>query len=123
MFMAELKNYLLTAGHDLDAVEGTVTLDIASGEEMYTKLNHEAQVTKTGDMMVSDSSGVLSSIIYGPDFRTRITKKTQRALFVVYGPAGVSEQHVRGHLQDIFRYIQLFSASAKITQSIIFHAD
>ena len=31
MFMAELKNMLLTAGHDLDVVNGQVTLDVSDG--------------------------------------------------------------------------------------------
>ena len=123
MFMAELKNYLLTAGHDLDAVEGAVRLDIANGDERYIKLTGEEQATKVGDMMVADRVGVLSSILYGPDKRTRITEKTQRALFVVYGPAGVPEETMRGHLQDIIKFIQLLSASAKVTQSVIFCAD
>lgn len=36
MFIAELKNLLLTAGHDLDAVELPLKLDIARGGERYT---------------------------------------------------------------------------------------
>jgi DNA/RNA-binding domain of Phe-tRNA-synthetase-like protein len=122
MFMAELKNYLLTAGHDLDAVEGPVTLAIASGEESYRKLNGEEQVTKAGDMMVSDKVGVLSSIIYGPDYRSRISEKTRKALFVVYGPAGVTAQQISDHMGDIFDYIHLFSPEAAILQSITFSA-
>ncbi len=36
MFMAELKNGLLTAGHDLDTLRLPVTLDVSTGEEKYT---------------------------------------------------------------------------------------
>jgi hypothetical protein len=38
MFMAELKNQLLTAGHDLAALQGSVTVGVATGEERYIKL-------------------------------------------------------------------------------------
>jgi DNA/RNA-binding domain of Phe-tRNA-synthetase-like protein len=123
MFMAELKNFLLTAGHDLDSTEGPALLDISKGDELYTKMNGEQQTIKEGDMLVADSRGVLSDVIYGPDKRTRITEQTKSALFVVYAPPGVPEQAVSAHLQDIFGYIQLFSPSARIIQTELFRAD
>jgi DNA/RNA-binding domain of Phe-tRNA-synthetase-like protein len=101
MFMAELKNLLLTAGHDLDAVEGPVTLDVSDGTQRYELMNGSEQQTAEGDMTISDSHGVISSIIYGPDRRTRIGPGTRSTLFTVYAPEGVGEQAVRGHLGDI----------------------
>ena len=101
MFMAELKNLLLTAGHDLDAVEGPVTLDVSDGTQRYELMSGSEQQTAEGDMTISDSRGVISSIIYGPDRRTRIGPGTRSTLFTVYAPEGVSEQAVRQHLEDI----------------------
>jgi DNA/RNA-binding domain of Phe-tRNA-synthetase-like protein len=43
MFAAELKNLLLTAGHDLDIVEPPVTLDVAQGHERYVRINGQEQ--------------------------------------------------------------------------------
>ena len=43
MFMAELKNLLLTAGHDLEVVRQPVTLDVSKGGERYTILNGREQ--------------------------------------------------------------------------------
>ncbi len=73
MFMAEIKNGLLTAGHDLDLLQPPVTLDVAGGEERYTLLRGQAQGCKAGDMLMADQAGVISSIVYGPDERTQIT--------------------------------------------------
>ena len=109
MFMAELKNRLLTAGHDLNALELPVTLDISKGHERYTMLNGKEQSLKPGDMMMTDNQGTISSVIYGPDGRTRITQETKNPLFVVYAPPGVGEGQVIRHLQDIKEYIELFS--------------
>jgi len=39
MFMAELRNQMLTAGHDLSAVEIQVGVDVAQGDEHYTRIN------------------------------------------------------------------------------------
>src|SRR5215211_357360 len=38
MFIAEMKNMLLTAGHDLDTLRLPLTLDVSKGAETYTLL-------------------------------------------------------------------------------------
>jgi len=101
MFMAEIRNTLLTAGHDLDSVSLPLLVDAAGGAESYTLYNGKTQVLKAEDMFVSDSQGVISSILYGPDQRTRIKDDTKRALFVVYAPPGIDPAAVRVHLDEI----------------------
>jgi DNA/RNA-binding domain of Phe-tRNA-synthetase-like protein len=114
MFMAELKNLLLTAGHDLDSVRGELAVDVASGTEIYVLLNGQQQVLKQGDMFIGDELGILSSIIYGPDQRTRITPQTTRVLFTVYAPPGVSEERVRDHLGDLGDLVRSVSSAAEV---------
>jgi DNA/RNA-binding domain of Phe-tRNA-synthetase-like protein len=112
MFMAELKNMLLTAGHDLDAVQVPAKLDIAQGTEIYTRLNGQEQQLKAGDMFIADDRGVLSAVIYGPAQYASITPTTRRALFTVYAPPGIGEAAVAEHLRDIERYVQLVAPEA-----------
>lgn len=114
MFMAEVKNLLLTAGHDLDRLRLPVTLDVASGNERYTLLRGQEQVLKAGDMFMADQDGVISSILYGPDQRSQITAETGNVLFTVYAPAGVSEQAIIDHLQDIRDNVLLVSPEAQV---------
>jgi len=122
MFIAELKNKLLTAGHDLNALDLPVTLDISKGNEIYTMLNGKEQSLKPRDMMMTDNRGTISSVIYGPDRRTRITQDTTNPLFVVYAPPGVGEGPVNRHLQDIKEYIELFSPDVYVDSFEIFVA-
>ena len=112
MFMAELKNGLLTAGHDLEQVQGLLTLDAASGEETYVLINGKEQTLKIQDMFLRDDVGVLSSIIYGPDQRTRIVPETKNAVFTVYAPSGISREAVEQHLEDIYSYVRLAAPQA-----------
>jgi DNA/RNA-binding domain of Phe-tRNA-synthetase-like protein len=114
MFMAEMKNMLLTAGHDLDSVQLHVTLDVSNGTEQYTLLRGEEQVLKPEDMMIRDQSGVISSIIYGPDQRTQITANTQNVVYTVYAPAGIDRQAVEYHLQDIRDFILIVAPQAQV---------
>jgi DNA/RNA-binding domain of Phe-tRNA-synthetase-like protein len=114
MFMAEIKNLLLTAGHDLDTLQLPVTLDVATGQESYTLLRGQEQVAKAGDMLMADQTGVISSILYGPDQRTQITANTRRALFAVYAPPGIEAATVLQHLEDIRQYVQCVSPAAQV---------
>ncbi len=114
MFMAELKNLLLTAGHDLDVLNTPVRIDISDGTERYVRINGQEQDLKAGDMMIADTQDVMSSVLYGPDQRTRITAKTRRAFFTVYAPPGIDEEAVREHLRDIRDNVTLFAPDAEV---------
>jgi len=114
MFMAELKNQFLTAGHDLEALREPVRLDVAKGDEHYTLLNGKEETLKAGDMFIADAEGVTSSVLYGPDHRTRITPETRNALFTVYAPPGIEPAAVRQHLEDIRAYVGLIAPGAEV---------
>jgi DNA/RNA-binding domain of Phe-tRNA-synthetase-like protein len=114
MFMAELESQLLTAGHDLDALRPPVVLGVADGSERYVLLRGEEQLLKAGDMFIADRDGVISSIVYGPDQRTRITGATRSALFTVYAPAGIAPQAVQAHLQALRDHILVVSPRARV---------
>ncbi len=124
MFMAELKNLLLTAGHDPETLQGgpasalahttrTVAgswrglrLGVATGTERYTTLRGEVQQLKPGDMFISDAGGVISSIIYGPDLRTRLLPNSRGAVYTVYAPPGIGAAAVGHHLEDLREFVQ-----------------
>jgi DNA/RNA-binding domain of Phe-tRNA-synthetase-like protein len=113
MFMAEVKNMLLTAGHDLDSLQLPARLDVTKGDEVYTLMRGQSQQVKPGDMMISDGKGIMSNIIYGPDQRTQIQPGTRNVIYTTYAPAGISKQAVTGHLQDIREYVGLFAPDAR----------
>jgi len=112
MFMAELRNMLLTAGHDMDVVESPIRLHVARGDESFVRMNGEEKTLKQGDMFIADRQGIISSVIYGPDGRTRIGPSTTRVLFTVYSVGGVGEQATLQHLQGIQSYVKLVAPNA-----------
>ena len=123
MFMAEMKNMLLTAGHDLDVLHLPLTLDASNGTESYTLMRGIEQVLKTGDMSISDRVGIVSSIVYGPDQRTQITDATRNVVFTVYAPAGINEQTVIQHLQDIREYVTIIAPQAQVELLKVYSRD
>lgn len=114
MFMAEVKNMLLTAGHDLDTLQLPLTLDVTKGTESYTLLRGKTQTVKAGDMMISDQTGIISNIIYGPDQRTQITAPTRNVVFTVYAPARIDEQLITSHLGDMREYVRVVAPEAQV---------
>ncbi|HEX6033218.1 MAG TPA: phenylalanine--tRNA ligase beta subunit-related protein, partial [Anaerolineales bacterium] len=120
MFMAEMQDLLLTAGHDLDVLQLPLILDVANGTEQYTLLRGDEQTLKPDDMMIRDQTGVISSIIYGPDQRTQITPETRNAVFTVYAPQGIEEQTVKDHLLHIQENVLVFAPQAQVELLKIF---
>ncbi len=122
MFMAEIKNLLLTAGHDLNLLQLPLMLDAARGTERYTLLRGQEQELKAGDMYIRDSAGVISSIIYGPDQRTAIAAQTHNVIFTVYAPGGIAEETVLNHLHDLQENVLLIVPHAQVEMLQVFGA-
>lgn len=113
MFMAEIKNLVLTAGHDADLVRPPLSLMAAEGGEEFVGMGGRQQQVKAGDMYIRDEEGIISDVIYGPDERTKITAGTKRALFCAYAPAGVGSEAVAAHLNDIESFLRLAEPGAR----------
>jgi len=120
MFMAEIENCLLTAGHNYEALKFPLKLDVAMGNEKYVLMNGKDQIVKPSDMMIADTEGVISSIIHGPDSRSRIMPGTHKVVFVVYAPSGISKNLVVDHLSDIYAYVKLVSPDAHIERQEVY---
>ncbi len=122
MFMGELKNFLLTAIHDLDVIQPPVRIDVADGSESYITMSGQSQTLKPGDMYIADAVGVLSSIIYGPDARTQVTPDTHNVLFTVYAPEGIAPEAIQHHLEDMRDFVWLVAPDAEVTVFTVYCA-
>ncbi len=122
MFMAEMNNLLLTAGHDLDALHLPLKIDVAHGGESYTLLRGTSQSPKSGDMMITDGQGIISSIVYGPDQRTQITAHTRNVAFTVYAPGGIEAETVEKHLDELRENVMVIASDAHVELQRIFSA-
>lgn len=114
MFVAELRNLILTAGHDLDEVALPLRLDVGEeGEPVaFAAPSGKEMVVKPGDMYVADANGVLSAIITGPAAAARIGPGTTSVVFVAYAPPGVSGERLGAHLDELEANVRLVSPNA-----------
>lgn len=112
MFIAELKNRILTSGHDLDAIQGDLTFDVSRGGERYIMLNGREQELKRDDIILKDEEGILASVLYGPAKRTSITLDTRNVLYFAWCPYRVDESLIISHLKEILSNLRVVFNSA-----------
>ena len=120
MFVAELRGRLLTAGHDLAAIEGGLSVDVAQGGERYVGIGGRDLALQPNDMYISDRAGIISSVLYGPDDRTRLTPDTWQALFCVYAPAGIGPEAIESHLAGIASNVRMVAPRASVIQQQVY---
>jgi DNA/RNA-binding domain of Phe-tRNA-synthetase-like protein len=101
MFTAELDSLVLTSGHDLPALRDALMVDVAGAGDTYTKISGKEQVPRPGDMVVRDTQGIVASVLYGPDFRTRLQDDSTAALFGAWCPIGIPARVIEAHLATL----------------------
>jgi DNA/RNA-binding domain of Phe-tRNA-synthetase-like protein len=106
MFAAEIDTHLLTAGHDLAKLEQPLIADVTRQDERYVGIGGKPIEVKAGDLSIRDSQGIVSTVLYGPDQRTRLVAETESVLFTTYAPTGVSDSTVEQHLRGIEKLVR-----------------
>jgi DNA/RNA-binding domain of Phe-tRNA-synthetase-like protein len=122
MFMAEVKNMLLTAGHDCNTLDLPVRITVGTGKEIFTDIRGAEKNVVEGDMVMIDGKGVISSILLGPDSRTKLTPSVRDVLFAVYAPFDVEKEFVLSHLKGIESYVKAFSPGSETDFLEVFEA-
>ena len=115
-FIAEVETFVLTAGHDVAKLQGSILMDVSREEDHITQMNGVSKAIRAGDMIMRDANGISCSIIYGQDNRSPISTETSHVLYVAYAPMGVPAETVDPQLRKIEENIRLFSPMAIMEQ-------
>ena len=122
-FIAEVETFILTAGHDVTKLHGSISIDVSREGEYMTQMNGASKAIRAGDMVMRDAGGICCSIIYGQDNRSPISRETSRVLYVAYAPAGVPAELIDTQLRRIEENVRLFSQTAVVEQRQLLSAD
>jgi DNA/RNA-binding domain of Phe-tRNA-synthetase-like protein len=115
-FIAEVETLVLTAGHDVTKLHGSIFIDVSREGDQMTQMNGTFKAIRAGDMIMRDADGICCSIIYGQDNRSPISPQTSHVLYIAYAPPGVPAELVDTQLQRIEENIRLFSRTAVVEQ-------
>ena len=122
-FMAEVETLVLTAGHDVARLRGSISMDVVLTGDQIIQMNGNEKDIPAGDMIMRDAGGACCSIIYGQDNRSPIARTTAGVLYVAYAPAGVPTESVAGQLQRIEENIRRFAPEARVEQRRLLSAS
>lgn len=111
-FIAEMETLILTAGHDVEELQGAVSIDVSRDGDQLAQMAGTPKVIHPGDMIMRDAKGICCSIIYGQDNRSPISSATSHVLYVAYAPVGVPAESVEAHLRAVEENARLFSPTA-----------
>lgn len=115
MFLAEVKHGVLVAGHDLDQLTGAdYTVKLARGGEELTVVSGQTRILKDGDIFLENSGKILSSVLEGADYDTRLTDSSQRAIYYAYGVGGVTAAHLEAFFLTLSLYLKTALPGAAI---------
>ncbi len=117
MFTAELKNMVLTSGHDLNSLEPPFIMDVAGEGETFTMLAGREASVKAGDILFRDAAGPAGSIVHGPDKRTMIRPETKDVLLLAWGVPGLTPKIIENHLKDMADYIRIIAPGCRVEKS------
>ncbi|MBD3205905.1 hypothetical protein GF319_06130 [Candidatus Bathyarchaeota archaeon] len=119
MFLSELRNRILTSGHDLDSIQGELLYDVSDEGEKYTKLNGKEQMLPRSDIVLRDTDGILASVLYGPARRTSIKNDTENAIYLAWCPYSLGFDAIKEHLVDIISNLEVVYGHFKYETRIL----
>lgn len=122
-FVAEVHTMVLTAGHDVDKLEGALSIDVSRDGDRFTQMSGSPKELLAGDMIMRDTKGICCSILYGQDNRSPISGQTSHVLYVSYAPAGVPAGAVEAQLRAITENVRLVSPHAVTEQQHVLVAQ
>ena len=97
-----MKSKLCLGAHDIDKVDGNVTLKITDGSEKFIPIGGEAKRLDAGEYSyVDDSNEIICRLEVRQVEKTKIAEDTKNVFYIVQGNEETSEEYIRQVAQEI----------------------
>lgn len=80
--------------HDIDKIEGDVTLGIADDNDYYINKNNEEKNTNKGEYIYKDKQGIIQRLEIEQNINTTINKDTKNILITIEGNEDTSAEYL-----------------------------
>ncbi|MEE9406368.1 MAG: tryptophan--tRNA ligase [Candidatus Aenigmarchaeota archaeon] len=107
MLLAELKHLVLMTAHDLDKIDGTLTVDQAMEGDEFVNIAGDTVPLEQGDVVIRDRKGVIGTYLEGQSLRTKVTKKTRNCAYFAFYVPGVKDVRIKNCLKDAAKMASL----------------
>ena len=111
-FLLEITTFVLSGAHDMDNIDGYVTLYLADKKEDFVGLR-ETLHTYPNDFCAKDNSGIIFSEIAGTDLRTSAKAESRNVLYPLFAVPDMDVAVIRNAAETLERYIKTLCPDSK----------
>lgn len=104
--LASAETLVPVSAFALDAVEGSLTVDVAGDDESFDPIGGEPTELDAGRPVVRDEAGIVSLLAYRDAQRTALSDATDEALCLVCGPTEAGPRI----LPEVFRKLETYAS-------------
>ncbi|MCH2116977.1 MAG: hypothetical protein MK161_04690 [Pirellulales bacterium] len=110
--LVSLETRLTMGAHDLDQVDGNITLRLAQGEERFLPLGCETvESVRAGEYCYCDDTEVLCRLDYKQCDKTKLSVDTRRCLFILQGNKNTPEEMLQQAKTRLTELLNQFCAT------------
>ena len=117
-FLAELTTGMLSGTHDIDRMEGALTLFSGTEKAPFPGLRGEEAHTYPGDVCGRDEAGIIFSMIAGADDRTCFRSESRHVFYPAFGTPGQPREELTALLDRLQGYVAVLAPTAE-TRSVL----
>lgn len=117
-FLLEITNKVLSGAHDINCIDGDVTLYIATEKEDFEGIR-ETLHTYPNDFCARDNSGIIFSLIAGTDSRTSAKPDSTKILYPVFAAPDMDTAVIEKAFETLKKYVLTLAPDAEIETYII----
>ena len=118
-FLMEIITHVLSGTHDVECLQGAVTLYCADCKEEFPGLRGVPFHTYPGDFCGRDEENIIFSLIAGADDRTCARPDSRHVFYPIFGVPGLSVDVIKNAIDTLVRFIRVLSPDALIETTIL----
>lgn len=118
-FLLEICTFVLSGTHDIDYVDGPVTLFTPDAKIPFPGMRGEESHTYPNDICARDNSGIILSMIAGADARTYGRPESNHVFYPIFGTPDTTPEMLESALDRLTSYIRVLASDAQIETAVL----
>lgn len=118
-FLAEICTQVLSGAHDIDCIDGPLTIFTPDSRLPFDGMRAESTHTYPNDVCGRDGSGIIFSMIAGADKRTCVHPDSRHIFYPVFGTPDTPPALIQSTLDRIVSYLQVLAPAAEIETALL----
>ena len=118
-FLGEICTHVLSGAHDIDCIDGPLTIFSPSERLPFDGMRAESTHTYPNDVCGQDGSGIIFSMLAGADKRTCVHPDSRRIFYPVFGTPDTPPEQIRSMLDQLAGYVRVLAPAAEIETALL----